>query len=95
MLLEKSMRGHIEEQQELISLINVDNLVGREHPIRGIKKMVDEVLSKMSRRFDPSIPPEQLLKAKVRQALYTVPSDRRLRAAPIRVWRDHNARAGC
>ena len=84
--MNKSMRGHIEEQPEFISLINVDNLIAREHPIRRIKKMVDEVLGKMSRRFEamyasqgrPSIPPEQLLKAKVLQALYTVRSDRQL-----------------
>lgn len=64
------MRGHIGEQLEFISLINVDNLIAREHPIRRIKKMVDEVLGKMSRRFEamyashgrPSIPPEQKTK---------------------------------
>lgn len=43
------MRGHVEEQAKFISLINVDNLIAGEHPIRRIKKMVDEVLRKMSR----------------------------------------------
>ncbi len=64
--MKKGMRGHIGEQPEFISLINVENLIGREHPIRRIKKMVDEVLAKMSGRFEamyashgrPSIPPE-------------------------------------
>jgi transposase len=80
------MRGKVEEQVQFISLINVESLVGAEHPIRRIKKLVDEVLKKLSGKFEkmystegrPSIPPEQLLKAKVLQALYTVRSDRQL-----------------
>jgi len=67
-------------------LINVETMISQGHPIRRIKKMVDEVLGKMSKRFEemyskegrPSIPPEQLLKARILQALYTVRSDRQL-----------------
>jgi transposase len=64
----------------------VEKLIARDHPIRRIKAMVDEVLRRINPRLEamyarsgrPSIPPEQLLKAKVLQALYTVRSDRQL-----------------
>jgi transposase len=64
----------------------VENVVRRDHPIRKIKALVDGVLAKMHEQFEvmyskvgrPSIPPEQLLKAKVLQALFTVRSDRQL-----------------
>lgn len=69
-----------------MSLIDVEQLIGADHPIRAIKRMCEEVLSAMSDHFDeiyaaegaPSIPPETLLKGKVLQALYTVRSDRQL-----------------
>jgi len=80
------MRGKVSEQASFVSLINVENLISLEHPIRRIKALVDEVLRGMSEHFEGmyaplgrrSIPPEQLLKAKVLQALYTVRSDRQL-----------------
>jgi transposase len=80
------MRGQQEQEPGFISLINVEELIAREHPIRRIKKTVDEVLRRMGPTFDamyarqgrPSIPPEQLLKAKVLQALFSVRSDRQL-----------------
>ena len=54
------------------------------HPLRTIKRHVDAVLQKLSPLFDelyeekgrPSIPPEQLLKARVLTALYSVRSER-------------------
>ena len=80
------MRGQQEQEPSLISLINVEQLIARDHPIRRIKRTVDEVLGRMGAIFDamyarqgrPSIPPEQLLKAKVLQALFSVRSDRQL-----------------
>ena len=47
--------------------------VRQDHPLRAIREMVDEVLSRLSRRFDrmyasvgrPSIPPEKLLRAQL------------------------------
>jgi transposase len=80
------MRGQQEQEPGFISLINVEQLIGRDHPIRRIKATVDEVLRRMTPTFDamyaragrPSIPPEQLLKAKVLQALFTVRSDRQI-----------------
>jgi transposase len=80
------MRGHVPSQPNFISLINVETLIAPDHPLRVIKRMLDEVLRGMSEHFDeiyaaagaPSVPPETLLKAKVLQALYTVRSDRQL-----------------
>jgi len=54
------------------------------HPLRAIKRHVDTVLQKLSPLFDDlyadegrgSIPPEQLLKARVLTALYSVRSER-------------------
>jgi transposase len=80
------MRGQKEQQPGFISLINVEQLIARDYPIRRIKAMVDEVLGRMDGAFEamyaregrPSIPPEQLLKARVLQALFNVRSDRQL-----------------
>lgn len=51
-----------------------------DHPRRAIKRQVDVVLKKLSPLFEelgrPSIPPEQLLKARVRTALDSVRSER-------------------
>lgn len=69
-----------------MSLIDVEQLIASDHPIRVIKRMCDEVLREMNVHLDeiyavngaPSIPPETLLKGKVLQALYTLRSDRQL-----------------
>lgn len=80
------MRGQNPKQNSFVSLIDVEQLIAAEHPIRRIKRMCDAVLAAMNAHFDeiyaengaPSIPPETLLKGKVLQALYTVRSDRQL-----------------
>jgi len=77
------MRGAIKSQPELVCLISPESVVPQDHPIRTIKKYIDEVLSRMNRRLDamyaeegrPSIPPERLLKAKVLIALFSVRSE--------------------
>jgi len=77
------MRGAIKSQPELVCLISPDSVVPKDHPIRTIKRYIDEALSRMTRRFDamyaqegrPSIPPERLLKAKVLIALFSVRSE--------------------
>src|SRR5580704_17170445 len=77
------MRGAIKSQPELVCLISPDSVVPKEHPIRTIKKHIDEVLRRMSQAVDsmhaqegrPSIPPERLLKAKVLIALFSVRSE--------------------
>src|SRR6266508_4431282 len=78
------MRGKSKAQPEFCALINLNERVPVEHPLRGIKQRVDVVLKKLSREFDelyaeegrPSIPPEQLIKSRILMALYSVRSDR-------------------
>jgi len=77
------MRGTIKSQPELVCLISPESVVPKDHPIRTIKRYIDEVLRRMNRQFDamyaqegrPSIPPERLLKAKVLIALFSVRSE--------------------
>src|SRR5947199_2870330 len=65
---------------------NTEERLPKDHPLRAIKRQADEVLQAMSRDFEaaysetglPSIPPEALLKAMLLQALYSIPSERRL-----------------
>jgi transposase len=65
---------------------NTEERLAKNHPLRAIKRRADEVLKAMQRAFDaaysetgrPGIPPEALLKALLLQALYSIPSERRL-----------------
>ena len=78
------MRGKSTAQPEFLTVINLNNCVPANHPLRAIKRRVEEVLRKLSPLFDdlyasegrPSIPPEQLLKARILTALYSVRSER-------------------
>ena len=77
------MRGASKSQPELVCLISPERVVPQTHPIRQIKKDVDQILREMGELFTemyaqrgrPSIPPKRLLKAKVLMALYTVRSE--------------------
>src|SRR5437879_5766423 len=78
------MRGTSEAQPDFLTVVNLNACVPAEHPLRAIKRRVDEVLAKLSPVFDQlygelgraSIPPEQLLKARLLMALYSVRSER-------------------
>ena len=78
------MRGKPQAQPDFLTVINLNQCVPADHPLRAIKRRVDLVLQKLSPLFDdlyeeggrPSIPPEQLLKARVLTALYRVRSER-------------------
>jgi transposase len=78
------MRGKAEAQPDFLTVLNLNATVPTDHPLRAIKRRMDEVLGKLSGLFDnlyaeegrPSIPPEQLLKARVLIALYSVRSER-------------------
>lgn len=80
------VRGNANLQNPMFFVANTEERLGKNHPLRAIKRRADEVLAQMSRAFDaayseqgrPSIPPEQLLKALLLQALYSIPSERRL-----------------
>ena len=70
----------------MFSYLSPEKRVRQDHPLRAIRAMVDEVLSRLSRRFDrmyasvgrPSIPPEKLLRAQLLQLLYSIRSERLL-----------------
>ena len=78
------MRGKPQAQPDFLTVVKLYDCVPPEHPLRAIKQHVDTVLKKLSPLFDElyaelgraSIPPEQLLKARVLTALYTVRSER-------------------
>lgn len=78
------MRGKPQAQPDFLTVINLNATVPADHPLRPIKRQVDAVLRKLSPLFDElyaadgrdSIPPEQLLKARVLTALYSVRSER-------------------
>jgi transposase len=78
------MRGTPQAQPDFLTVIQLNARVPADHPLRAIKRRVDAVLKKFSPLFDdlyerigrPSIPPEQLLKARVLTALSSVRSER-------------------
>lgn len=78
------MRGQIKNQIDFCTLLHLEVRVPKDHPLRAIKKHTDEVLRRLSPHFDaiyadegrPSIPPEQLLKARLLMALFSVRSER-------------------
>ena len=77
------MRGETKKQAGF-SLVQPEDRVPKDHPIRRIKQMADAQLERLSSVFDemysgggrPSIPPEQLLKACLLIALFSVRSER-------------------
>jgi len=80
------MRGVDQQQNQMFSYLSPEERVQKDHPLRPIRAMVDEVLRELSPRFDamyasvgrPSIPPEQLLRALLLQMLYSIRSERLL-----------------
>ncbi len=80
------MRGQDAGQGGMWSYIQPEQRVPQDHPLRPIRAMVDRALKALSPRFAllyshtgrPSIPPEQLLRALLLQAVYSVRSERQL-----------------
>jgi transposase len=80
------MRGEDQQQNGMFSYISAEQRVKADHPLRAIRKMVDEALKELSPRFSrlyakrgrPSIAPEKLLRALLLQVLYTIRSERQL-----------------
>ncbi len=80
------MRGEDQQQNHIFSYLSPEARVRKDHPLRAILAMVDEVLGQLSRRFDamyarvgrPSIAPEKLLRAQLLQMLYSIRSERLL-----------------
>lgn len=80
------MRGEERQQRSMLMVLNLEQRIPKEHPLRRIKQLAETVLQGLSASFDrmysatgrPSIPPERLLKASLLMALYTVRSERLL-----------------
>src|ERR1700681_2417133 len=78
------MRGYDRPQSTMLTLVNPEQRVPANHPIRLIKELAEVALKELSPLFEqmysevgrPSIPPERLLKASLLMALYTVRSER-------------------
>ena len=70
----------------MFSYVSAEQRVPKDHPLRAIRAVVDDVLREMSREFDslyatvgrPSIPPERLPRAQLLQIFYSIRSERLL-----------------
>jgi transposase len=78
------VRGKPEQQLAMLTSLSTEDLIPTDHPIRRIRRVVEVVLAELDGEFEamysrigrPSVPPEQLLKATVLMALYSVRSER-------------------
>jgi transposase len=82
----EGLRGDDNQQEGIFSYISPEKRVPTEHPLRPIRKMVDEILKEMSPQLAklysgvgrPSIAPERLLRSLLLQIFYSVRSERML-----------------
>jgi transposase len=80
------VRGGDNRTGELFSYVDLEARVRRDHPLRVIRTVVNQALVALEREFSalysplgrPSIPPEQLLRAMLLQAFYSIRSERLL-----------------
>jgi len=83
------MRGADTFNESLFTLSHLEDFIPADHPLRSIRTMVNEALSKMGPLFArmyesdykggrPSIAPEKLLRAMLLQIFYSVRSERQL-----------------
>lgn len=80
------MRGSDDRARGLFSYVRLEERIAADHPLRAIRLLVEDVLERLSGRLAglyshtgrPSIPPEQLLKATLLQAFFSVRSERQL-----------------
>src|SRR5271168_3587051 len=74
------MRGDDQQQGRVFSYVSAEERVPADHPLRAVRRSVDEVLREMTREFDrvytktgrPSIAPERLLRALLLQVFYSI-----------------------
>ena len=80
------MRGTDRQTEHMFSYLSPEAMVPRDHPLRLIRPLANAALERLSPAFHmlyaavgrPSIPPEQLLRALLVQALFSVRSERQL-----------------
>jgi transposase len=80
------MRGRDERRDTLFSYVRPESRIPKDHPLRAIRRITDEALKALDAQFAalyaengrPSIPPEQLLRALLLQAFYSIRSERQL-----------------
>lgn len=80
------MRGDYPEGNDMFSYVSLEQRIPKHHPIRKMRKLVDEALGNLDRLFDaiyadngrPSIPPERLIRASLLQVFYSIRSERQL-----------------
>lgn len=80
------MRGGDARSGALFSYVDLEARVGKTHPLRAIRQLVNEALSALENKFSalysamgrPSIPPEKLPRAMLPQAFYSIRSERQL-----------------
>jgi transposase len=74
------MRGSDKRTGSLFSYVDLEDRVPAKHPLRLIRRIVNDVLVALDAEFAkmyatggrPSIPPERLLRALLLQAFYTI-----------------------
>ncbi len=80
------MRGDDLQQSAAFSYVSLEERVPAKHPLRPVRKAVDEIFRSMNKEFDglyattgrPSIPPERLLRSVLLQIFYSIRSERML-----------------
>src|SRR3954468_9595446 len=80
------MRGPDTRTGELFSYVDLEDRVPTKHPLRVIRRLVNDVLIALDAEFEkiyaatgrPSIAPERLLRALLLQAFYTIRSETQL-----------------
>ncbi len=80
------MRGCDDRTGSLFSYVDLERRIRSDHPLRTIRRLVDDALSSMDSTFSdlysafgrPSIAPERLLRAMLLQAFYSIRSERQL-----------------
>lgn len=80
------MRGQNDPQMLMFYTLDIETLIPADHPLRAFKKRVDAELRAMRKEISaayshtgrPGVPAEQLIKATLLQALYSIRSERQL-----------------